>query len=499
MSRIYLLFILVSIHFAVNAQSISSVVPNEAEQGDELEVTVTGENTNWTQSTNLLMFKQGSTTLYPGPQTIINDSLITGYFYFYFSHPTGPYDVIVEDVNTGVEVTLENGFTLNEGDEPVIQSVVPDSAHQATYVTVTVTGEHTHFTQGSSLLMFHGDYDLIYPNTQVVYSDTVMDGSFFINPDHEAGAYDVKVFSEDPLMTLPDGFNVLPAENLPVLVSVDPDTVEQGVSETLLISGQYTHFNYPELNLDVKLVSQNQTLLANEVSVLDSVQLEATFSFGYGHPPGNYDLWVYNELDGTMVLDQVFVLEEGPDGPEIASVDPDNAEQEQSLWITITGQNTSFTSGTATISFKQGSSTIYPSEQLVLNDTVIEGDFDFSIEHPEGYYDVLVYDQNGSWSLNAENGFYLYPFVFVEEFPEAALGHVYPNPATQLLFIKKNPSIKSGMAIDILNMAGEIVYLDELTANHHIKSIDVSNIESGVYLVHLRSAGQVFIEKIVIK
>jgi hypothetical protein len=55
------------------------------------------------------------------------------------------------------------------------------------------------------------------------------------------------------------------------------------------------------------------------------------------------------------------------------------------------------------------------------------------------------------------------------------------------------------MAIDILNMAGEIVYLDELTAGQDIKSIDVSNIESGVYLIHLRSAGQVLTEKIVIK
>jgi hypothetical protein len=101
--------------------------------------------------------------------------------------------------------------------------------------------------------------------------------------------------------------------------------------------------------------------------------------------------------------------------------------------------------------------------------------------------------------VEKENGFYLYPYVFVEEFREATIGRVYPNPATQLLFIKRNPSTTSGIAIDILNMAGEIIYLDEMTENQQVKSINVTNIEPGVYLIHLKSANGVYSEKIVIK
>ena len=58
---------------------------------------------------------------------------------------------------------------------------------------------------------------------------------------------------------------------------------------------------------------------------------------------------------------------------------------------------------------------------------------------------------------------------------------------------------QKGIAIDILNLAGEIIHINEMTSNQNTKKIDVSGFDSGVYLIKLRSETEVVIEKIVIR
>ena len=59
--------------------------------------------------------------------------------------------------------------------------------------------------------------------------------------------------------------------------------------------------------------------------------------------------------------------------------------------------------------------------------------------------------------------------------------------------------VSKGIAIDILNLAGEIIHINEMTSNQNTKKIDVSGFDSGVYLIKLRSETEVVIEKIVIR
>jgi hypothetical protein len=499
MNRILFFSLFFLFSYSIFCQSIVSVEPDEAELGENLAVTVTGENTSWTQSSNVLFFSQGTTTIYASPQAVVNDTVIEGQFSFYYWHPDGYYDVEVEEIASGTAIVLEDGFLLNEGEPPVITAVVPDSGLQTTYVSITVSGENTQFTQGSHTLNLKGDFDIIYPEEQTVYSDTVIEGEFFINPDHYPGLYDVRITAA-PSVILEDGFTVLEVEDPPELIAIIPDSAYQGETAIVTITGLNTHFDHPDLEINVMLDADNASAIPAEyVNVVDSVTLEAWFSFDHSNLDGLYYLRVYDQLDGTMLLEDAFLLLPGSGGPQIVSVDPDDAEQDQTLWVTVTGQNTFFTSGTATMKFRQGSSTIYPTGQNVINDTVIEGDFSFTIEHKEGYYDVMVFDLNGNWEVSKSDAFYLYPYVSVDEYPESSIGQVYPNPATSLLFIKRNNQLQAGIAIDILNMAGEIIYIDEMTGNQQVKSIDVTNIEAGVYLIHLRSPGRVHSEKIVIK
>ena len=695
MKKIFIFIPIFLFYTFLFSQTIVSVIPDEADQGDELEVMVTGENTQWMQGTNILFFNQGSETIYPSPQTIVSNTEIKGFFYFNSGHETGLYDVRVENWSTGDDVVLEDGFTLNEGLEGTIISVVPDSAHQVEALTVTVTGENTNFLQGSTILKFTNYEVTIYPHNQNIVNNTVIEGDFFFNPDHPVDDYDVIVTTTDGYITLEDGFHISAAPILPELESIDPETAEQEETFTMTISGQDTHFDYPGINNEVKLTGIS-LIYGYDINVIDDTTLEATFTFTYYHPTGNYNVKVFNQLDGTLILEDAFTLETGPNPPGITLVEPDTAmqteevwitvtgenvdfgqgsptlylhqengtiiyptdqnvvndtvvegdfffnpdqntgfydvkvggtlaflaegfylsepedypgtpsnepntgnqnepviltvivdyahfdhpgletsaslinrdngigaesvtvidsnvieaeflfnsshapgiydlklfnlldgtlwhtdaftleadtnsvqivevspgyaDQGESLWSTVTGQNTSFSTGSATIKFMQGSSTIiYPYNENIISDTEIEGDFTFTTNDPIGYYDVFVYDENGDWSVNKENGFLLQLGVSIGENNVAKLGKVYPNPTNEILFIERGANNTKGIAIDILNLAGEIIHINEMTSSQNTKKIDVSGFDSGVYLIKLRSDTEVVIEKIVIR
>lgn len=693
--NILLLFLIIFTHLVSFSQSISSVIPNEGEQGESLEITVTGENTTWAQSSNTLSFKQASNTIYPYSQSTNSDTEIVGSFSFNYLHETGFYDVSVEENGSGDEVVLVNGFQLNEGSLPEIISVDPNQGQQVTALTVTITGDGTDFTQGSPVIFFQASNIPIFPVSQNVLSATQLECDFLLNPDHPIGFYDVQLFAVP--VVLENGFEVTAATIFPELNGIDPDTAEQGETVRLTISGTDTHFNHPQVTNEVYLTAPGNYAYGINLEAIDATTLEADFTFEYYHTPGSYGLKVYNQLDGLMTLENVFTLEAGPDAPAISSVEPDsamqteevwititgenvdfnqgsvtfylyqssgtiiypneqnvindtviegdfffnpdqntgyydvkiynpslylengfyllppeeypgepsneptsgsqgepliltvtvenahfdhpdlettcslllsrdegiiadnvvvidsnvieaefnftendtpglydlkvfneldgtmwvddaftlegdttsvmlvdvspdNADQGESLWITITGHNSQFTTGSATIKFVQGSSTfIYPTDAEVYNDTQIGGDFTFNQEDPVGYYDVFVYDFGGTWSLDLTNGFYLDKYVSIGEIEETGIARVYPNPAKDVLTVERITGENNTITFDILNLAGEIVFSDLLSANQNSQMVNISEFESGVYMFRLRSGSKVKVEKFVIR
>ena len=694
MKNIVLPILIIFACLTTYGQSITSVIPDEGEQGETLEITVTGNNTNWTQASNTLSFKQASNTIYPYSQSTNSDTEIVGYFSFNFYHATGLYDVSVEENNSGDELILENGFQLNEGTQPQIVSVDPDVGQQVTALTVTVTGEGTDFTQGSPVIFLQGSNTPIFPVSQNVVSATEIECDLLISPDNWVGLYDVLMFAEP--LALYDGFEVTAASVFPELTGIDPDTAAQGETVTLTISGTDTHFNHPQVTNEIHLTSPGNDAFGVNVVALNDTTLEADFTFDYYYMPGTYGLKVYNGLDGMMMLSDVFTLEQGPNPPTLSSVEPDsamqteevwvtitgenvdfnqgsvtfylyqssgtiiypdeqnvvndtvlegdfffnpdqntgfydvkttnsllyldngfyllppeeypgeptneptsgnqgepltltvtvenahfdhpdlettcslllsrdegiiadnvividsnvidaefnftendppglydlnifneldgtmwvddaftlegdttsvllvnvnpdNADQGESLWVTITGQNTHFTSGSATLKFVQGSSTfIYPTDEEVFSDTEISGNFTFSQEDLIGYYDVYVYDLGGAWSVSLSDGFYLDKYVSIGETKEPGIARVFPNPVNDVLTIERMTGENTTITFDILTLTGKIIYNDRIATHQNNRMVNVSEFESGVYLLRLRNGSKVKVEKIVI-
>jgi len=112
------------------------------------------------------------------------------------------------------------------------------------------------------------------------------------------------------------------------------------------------------------------------------------------------------EWDYAWMVDDVQINGiDNPNPPLITNVSPDQAHQNQTLTVSISGQNTHFSQGNENIWFNQGSSTIfYGTSNIVSNSTLLSTGLSLPYNAPTGYYDVNV--QNSTDGLiTFVNGF----------------------------------------------------------------------------------------------
>lgn len=78
--------------------------------------------------------------------------------------------------------------------------------------------------------------------------------------------------------------------------------------------------------------------------------------------------------------------------------------------------------------------------------------------------------------------------------------NIYPNPATEKININLNLSSYSDVEITMFNSIGNIVYSTLIKDKKQIlKTIDVENINRGIYFLEIKTEGNKTIKKIIIK
>jgi RHS repeat-associated protein len=129
---------------------------------------------------------------------------------------------------------------------PKIVSVIPNSGKRGQHVTVTITGQYTTFTQGTTKAIFGsgiavgtgaaGGYGPV-----TVTSPTRATAVLNIGSAAALGARTVRVKTGAKEVILANGFNVTAAPPA-AIASVSPNTGQPGQSKTVIIKGQNTHF-----------------------------------------------------------------------------------------------------------------------------------------------------------------------------------------------------------------------------------------------------------------
>jgi hypothetical protein len=189
-----------------------------------------------------------------------------------------------------------------------------------------------------------------------------------------------------------------------VLNAVTPSSASQGQTLAVSISGSNTHFTQAS-NTTIWFEQGSSTaVFASSFQAINATTINATIQLSAQQPVGLYNLHVYNNIDGNLMLSNSFAVNTNASQAQLVGITPSSATQGTSLNVTISGQNTHFNQGTSTITwFQQGSSTvIYPNSQNSTSATTMTANYTIPTNAVTGYYNTYTYnDVDGMLMLNS--------------------------------------------------------------------------------------------------
>lgn len=279
------------------------------------------------------------------------------------------------------------------------------------------------------------------------------------------------------------------------LTGASPNQGTQGQTLSVSVSGQNTSFGQGTSTTVAYLNQGSSQIWFQSLNIVNNTVVSGTLSIQNSDPAGFYNVNVNNSIDGQMLLPSGFEVLANPNPPQIILVDPDSGAQgANNLQVDITGQNTSFTQGSNTVWFTQGTSTVlYPYQVNMTSDTDAETYVNIPINQPTGLYDVHVHDDIDG-TVTKPNGFTVYPFnVSTNDIEEqkALQFEAYPNPLEAQLTLDYSLEKEDHVFIDIYDATGKqvSVLLDaRFAAGNYKRVVDVGSLElgRGVYFVRMK-------------
>ncbi len=415
--------------------TLNTVIPTSANNGQTLDVTITGANTHFNQGsgTNVYFdfgFSQGSST------TVVNSVYATSATSLVanISIPnntyTGDYSIAVyDDIDGSMEI--KNAFHVNGLTPPKLNSVSPISANNGQTLDVTITGANTHFNQGSGTTVnfdfgFSQGSGTTVVNSVYATSATSLVANISIPNNTYTGDYTVSVYSYlDGYIELNKGFRVN-GITPPTLNSISPISAKNGQTLDVTITGANTHFNQGSgttVDFDFGFSQGSGTTVVNSVYATSATSLVANITVPNNTYTGDYTFSVYNTIDGYLQKDKGFHVD-GNIPASLNSISPVSANSGQTLDVTITGANTHFNQGSGTtvnfdFGFSQGSGTTIVNSVTALSPTTLIANISVPNNIYTGDYTFSVYNNIDGY-LQLEKGFHV-------NGPKVFSGYVIPK------------------------------------------------------------------------
>ncbi len=149
-------FVVLTGTFTLNSAStlfsLSTISPDTSIAGQVINVSISGQGGSFGQTTSTtdVWFSQGSSTIYSDQVSIVNPNQLTAQFTIPNNSAIGGYDVNVLNSIDGPAM-MPNGFTiLNNPNPPSLSFVTPNNSDRGKTIDVTISGQNTHFGQGTS-------------------------------------------------------------------------------------------------------------------------------------------------------------------------------------------------------------------------------------------------------------------------------------------------------------------------------------------------------------
>ncbi|NQY66289.1 MAG: T9SS type A sorting domain-containing protein [Flavobacteriales bacterium] len=476
--------------FLTIAQNISSIVPSSGNNGETLNVTITGVNTNFSQASSALNFNFGNIYISANgvnSYTVVNSTTINANITIPANTYIGDYNIYYSNDITNEYFSVTDGFYVNGIIPPTITSVTPLAGVNGQTLDVTITGANTNFTPGSTTLHFGFGQASETVNYYNFTSNTQFSANITIPQNTYTDSYYVQITS--PIAGYLYGPNDFEVTGItpPNLVSISPPSALSGQTLNVTITGENTNFSQVNNNVYFNISQSSGTVNVNSIEVINDFEMEVNVSANSILGTSIFDVATYNSIDGYQTLNDAFsVYNDGV--TNIYSVEPQFADAGTTLDITIIGTNTNFVQGLTTVEFYFDSNivlaltngdatvnsiTVINSEMLIANitvPTVIDGTG----------FDVIVASPSDGPITVMETFTVTVPSI--ENTINTAL-NVYPIPTLDRLSVEKENSLNGLGQITITDIEGKTVIV--LVSSNNKENIDVSSLESGLYILEI--------------
>ncbi len=293
----------------LNPPYLISIIPDFGNAGELVTITITGIYTHFSQIINYAsLYSNNWFYIYGSSYTVVSDNIIQIQFSLPSDAPSGMYNFKIHNQLDGT-LYLYSIFTLYpDPDPPYLTSISPDSGAIPETLTVSISGENTHFAQGTgTIVRFKQGSSTIYPNWVNAVSNDVVQAEFSFDDYNNTGYYDVKTVNAlDGELTLNNGFYLYPDPYPPHLVSVEPSSVQAGESLNVEISGQYTHFSQGSGTIVWIDQGGYAVFPTGTPTIVSDELISADFFFPEYFPTGFYDVNTENVPDGHLKLEDAF-------------------------------------------------------------------------------------------------------------------------------------------------------------------------------------------------
>ncbi len=188
-------------------------------------------------------------------------------------------------------------------------------------------------------------------------------------------------------------------------------------------------------------------------------------------PPGNYILNV-SDATGAVLTDNYEILE-----PEVITTQAiisnvTGAGSNGSIILNIFGGN-----GEYTVAWNNGST------ELILENL------------DPGDYTVVITDAKGCQktdTFTVQNSTNVDEIEFVKSF------NVYPNPAADNVTIDLDLEHKADIQLSLISVLGQVEFSQTLNTSSLKKTLDLTNLTNGLYLVEIKTGGKIALKKLFI-
>ena len=322
---------------STTAPTITSVSPSSGPQGQGGPVGIVGQNTHFVQGTTQISF---------GPGIVVSNinvtcpTCLTAQLQISATAVLGPVTVTV---TTGSEVaTLVGGFTVLAG-TPILTSMVPATGSQGQTLTSTITGQFTHWAQGTTQVSLGAGITV---TSVTVSSATSLSVQLSIDPAAAVGVRPLTVTTGTEVVTASNVFTVQAAT--PALFSLNPGGGTQGQQNlSVTIIGVATHFVQ---GTSVAVFGAGVTVAS--LTVASATSATAVVNIDPAAVPGTRTVTITTGSEGASFTNGFTV---SASGPIVYTLNPGGSSQgATNLQVQITGLNTHFAQGTSVATFGSG-------------------------------------------------------------------------------------------------------------------------------------------------